>query len=126
MTFADPTGRQWSHQLKVEYNGTVWNLPDTAFFFLDFLTLDLIGEDGKRPRIPHASFAEGRTVSVFWDHPFTFDQLQEVAETTLDEQAPPVFSADDDDDGDDADEPPAVIVKAWYDSRPLTWIPKDQ
>ena len=113
MPTLDPSGRAWRHHLRAERSSTNTEPKEVAEYFLSYLTLDDIDEEGKRPNIPFAAFADGNFVDVYWDWNFTFATVEEMAQVTLPDQLV----------GMEPDEDTEVIGGVWYDGVKINWLP---
>jgi hypothetical protein len=113
MTFSDPNGRQWLHHLRVERSGTNATPEEVAKYLLSYLLLDDIDESGDLPPVQFAAFAKEQFVSVYWNHAFSFEEVQTMCRATLPDQL--VGLVDDDVE---------VIGAVWYDEVEVHWLPE--
>ena len=113
MPTIDPSGKSWRHHLRVERSGTVTTPQEVGEYFLSYLTLDDIDEQGRRPVIPFGAFSDGNFMDLYWDHDFTFAEIEEMAKVTLPDQLV----------GLTADEDTEAIGVLWYDGVKINWLP---
>lgn len=102
----------FTHHLRVERSGTQTPATEVAKYFLSYLTLDYIDEQGRAPDIPFEASVDGNFVDVYWDYPFSFDEVKEMAEATLPGQLADM-------DNEEAE----VIGAVWYDEVEIHWLP---
>ena len=113
MSFSDRTGRSWVHHLQVETNHPGITV---AWYFLEFLTLDLIDAEGKVPLITVVEEVDEINPlqrHVYWNWPFSLAEVTEMCQLTLPEQADPL------------DVDPQLVQRVWYDGEEILWVPAE-
>ena len=109
--------KSWAHHLEVEM--TIGAIP-VAFYFLEFLTLDLIDETGVSPVIPHEEIVINNIHHVYWDYNFSLTEVTEMCVATLPTQSDFQVPLDDDDSSDTVELDLIMSVK--YDNQLIKWM----
>jgi hypothetical protein len=112
--------KSWAHHLEVEM--TIGAIP-VAFYFLEFLTLDLIDETGVPPVIPHEEIVIDNIHHVYWDYNFSLTEVTEMCLATLPTQSDFQVPLDDDDSNDSVELDLIMSVK--YDNQFIKWMEAD-
>jgi hypothetical protein len=115
MPLVDPTGREWRHHLRVERSGEEVTPAEVAEYFLSYLTLDDVDENGRTPPVPFAAYADRNFVDVYWDRDFTFAEVETMAKITLPDQLVGLQAEDQTD----------AIGPVWYDGVEVQWLPQE-